>query len=220
MERLLLGSDPDTPLGNEEIVVMIGEAELSGIDAPFGWPVSFVEAVRAWDQFEGWKPGADTTALRYRETDLQVPGPRRPLSVSTDLIGVTAMRCASILEALGPAVDRSGLSGPAIEVYPAASLKRWGLTSTGYKGRARSEVRGRLVAELCERLAGICDLDDGVIRACERSDDALDSLVASVAVRARMRGLTMIPTGPEQLRLARIEGWIHVPDCELSELVG
>ncbi len=219
VDRLLVGSDAGTPLGNDELIAMIREADLSGIDAPFGWPVRFVEAVRTWGELKGWKAGTDVTELRYRVTDLRVPGPRRPLSVSTDLIGVTAMRCAAILDALGSEVDRSGLTGTAIEIYPAAALRRWGLRSTGYKGSVRSGVRRRLVADLRVGLEGICEIDEAQLALCVASDDAFDSLVASLAVRARMLGFTGMPEGPDEIRLARIEGWIHVPDCELSALV-
>ncbi len=140
------------------------------------WPSS--KRFAAGTNREGWPAGTDVTTLRYRVTDLRVAARRRPLSVSSDLIGVTAMRCVSILDRLGATVDRSGLSGPAIEIYPAAALNRWGLTSTGYKGRARSEVRKRLVADLCEGLAGTCEVDEAAAGLCEASDDALDSLVA------------------------------------------
>lgn len=220
VEFLLAGSEDATRLGDDGLVEMITEADLSGIDAPFGWPVAFVEAVRTWSDRKTWSAGPDLTALRYRSTDLRVPGPRRPLSVSTDLIGVTAMRCAAILDALGPDLDRSGMAGPAIEVYPAAALRSWGLTATGYKGGARSEVRRRLVADLVERLSGVCEVGEEVSSLCERSHDALDSLVASLAVRARMRGLTAVPSDASEAALARVEGWIHVPECELGELPG
>lgn len=220
IDRFVVGSDDSTPLGNDELVELIREADLSGIDAPFGWPVAFVEAVRSWGDSEGWPAGTDVTALRYRVTDLRVAARRRPLSVSSDLIGVTAMRCVSILDRLGTGVDRSGLSGPAIEIYPAAALNRWGLTSAGYKGRSRTEARRRLVADLLEDLAGVCEVGDAAAGLCEASDDALDSLVAALAVRARMLGLTAVPDGPDEERVARIEGWIHVPDCEIRQLSG
>ncbi len=220
IDRLVVGSDDSTPLGNDELIGLIREADLSGIDAPFGWPVAFVEAVRSWDESRGWPAGTDVTTLRYRVTDLRVAGRRRPLSVSSDLIGVTAMRCVSILDRLGAAVDRSGLSGPAIEIYPAAALNRWGLTSTGYKGRARSEVRKRLVADLCEGLAGICEVDEAAAGLCEASDDALDSLVAVVGGPGPHARADLCAGWPGEERVARIEGWIHVPDCEIGDLSG
>jgi hypothetical protein len=219
VEQLVLGSSSSTPLENDDLLAMIGAADLSGIDAPFGWPVPFVEAVRSWDGFGGWPAPTTLASLRYRTTDLHIRKPRLPLSVSSDLIGVTAMRCAAILDSLGKSVDRSGMSGPAIEVYPAAALFRWGLVAERYKGRANSDARRALVADLCSRLEGVCDLPAPHREACESSDDALDAFVASLAVRARMLGRTKEPAGREA-DLARVEGWIHVPDCELTELDG
>jgi predicted nuclease with RNAse H fold len=220
VERLVIGDRRSTSLENEDLLAMIRAADLSGIDAPFGWPIPFVEAVRSWDGFGGWPDPSTVAELRYRKTDLRIRKPRLPLSVSSDLIGVTAMRCARILDLLGEAVDRSGMSGPVIEVYPAAALFRWGLPAEGYKGRARSEARRKLVAGLCGRLEGVCEVSTAQREACESSDDALDALVASLAVRARMLGGTQTPEAGEETARARVEGWIHVPACELSELVG
>jgi len=214
------GDRRSTPLENEDLLGMIRAADLSGIDAPFGWPVPFVEAVRSWNGFGGWPESATVADLRYRTTDLRIRKPRLPLSVSSDLIGVTAMRCASILDSLGESVDRSGMSGPAIEVYPAAALFRWGLVAERYKGRVHTEARRDLVAALCTRLEGVCDVPACHRQTCESSDDALDALVASLAVRARMLGRTQAPEVGHEADRARVEGWIHVPDCELAELAG
>jgi hypothetical protein len=54
---------------------------------------------------------------------------RRPVSVSTDRLGVTAMRCAHLLHrwSNGQHIDRTG-PGRFVEVYPAAALVRWGLS--------------------------------------------------------------------------------------------
>ena len=64
-----------------------------------------------------------------------------PLSVSSDKIGATALRCSTLLAEMtskGLLVDRSGVTGVAVEVYPAASLNSWGLPFNGYK-----EIKGR-----------------------------------------------------------------------------
>jgi len=54
-----------------------------------------------------------------------------PLSVSTDRIALPAMRAMALLQR-HKVKDRSG--GPKFyEVYPAATLKNWGLTCRGYK---------------------------------------------------------------------------------------
>lgn len=69
---------------------------------PRDWPNDFVEAVVAHRDQTGWPPMGtappeDRRPLRYRRTDLitQVGG-AQPLSVSSDLIGVSAMRGARL----------------------------------------------------------------------------------------------------------------------------
>ncbi|MEO6713138.1 MAG: DUF429 domain-containing protein [Mycobacteriales bacterium] len=77
--------------------------------------------------------------LANRETDRAVHQAVGlwPLSVAADRIGLAAMRAAGLLADLadaGRAVDRAG-TGVVVEVYPAASLKVWGLPHKGYKGQ-------------------------------------------------------------------------------------
>src|SRR3546814_13209891 len=75
----------------------------------------------------------------------------QPLSVSSDLSGVAAMRGARIqhlLEKAGVAVDRSGTNGRLVEVYPAAALRRWGLSSPKYQGSANADACRTLASEL------------------------------------------------------------------------
>jgi hypothetical protein len=220
IEELVKGSRR-RPIDDDRLLDLIGRATKCGIDAPFGWPVPFVEAVRAWEQ--SWNKGGewpeveDYDDYRWRVTDRQVVEPRPPLSVSTDLLGVTAFRCAALLAKLGDRVDRSGAKGLVIEVYPAAALKHWGLDAEGYKKSKGKEVRLKLVSQLCKRLKGLCPLEGDHRDLCERSDDALDALIASLVVRARLLGKTSKPSSSEREH-ARIEGWLHIPSCRLAEL--
>ena len=46
----------------------------------------------------------------------------------------------------------------------------------------------------------------------------LDALVGAFVARAADQGNTYTPTGPKQLRLAKQEGWIHIPSCGLEKL--
>src|SRR5437879_3961538 len=58
------------------------------------------------------------------------------------VIGQVALRCAVLLaklDASGRPVDRSG-AGAVVEVYPAASLRGWGLRHRGYKRPRTPEV--------------------------------------------------------------------------------
>lgn len=195
-------------------------ADKTGIDCPFGWPQPFVTAVQAHANRHPWPgrdepPDAFRAHLALRETDREVH--RRtgctPLSVAGDRIGLTALRCALLLDQLAD-VDRTGATGSVAEVYPAASLRTWGLPWTGYK-RARGRDRlPAMVDELVRLLPGL-RFPDGTRAEIEANDDAFDALVCAVTAKAVVDGQTHRPT-PGQAELAVAEGWIHVPtDCRL-----
>jgi predicted nuclease with RNAse H fold len=140
-----------------------------------------------------------------------------PLSVSADRIGHTAMRCAGLLAELtrpGRLVDRSG-EGVVVEVYPAASLKRWGLPHRGYRRAANLGELGRL-ADALKMSAPWLGLDSHQ-QTCRISDDAFDAVVAALTARAAsLCQTTGVP--PQHLRTARTEGWIALPGAPLSAL--
>lgn len=202
-----------------------------GIDVPFGWPTAFVEAVSGHSNERRWPdPGLDpdrqVRQLRYRVTDRWVaqhladlepsgPAPRPPLSVSTDLLGVTAFRMARLegrLRDRGVAVDRTGWTGRIVEVYPAGALRCWGLyPETSYK--TDPTVRARLVDALDAFLAGSVTGDwQGI---CRDSDDQLDAFVSALVARLSDQGRTIGATSHavEDLDLSTVqrEGWIHLP---------
>lgn len=187
-------------------------ADVAGIDAPFGWPVPFTNLMRNHHGLvagtEQWTPER-RDALRFRRTDHLVRARlgRWPLSVSSDLIAIVAMRCAGLLDNLG-VVDRSG-GGQVVEVYPAAALASWGFRSRGYKGVASRET----LAELYDGLRAFCPWLAVAPDAQERfagSDHAFDALIGALVARAAALGLTELPEGDDRA-LARTEGWIAVP---------
>jgi predicted nuclease with RNAse H fold len=175
------------------------------IDAPFGWPTPFVEAVGR--QHAGGLFGtASGRALRLRTTDQLISG-RPPLSVSADRIAVVAFRAARLLDALGP-VRRDG-SDRIMEVYPAAALRRWGLQLPHYK--VNREARGRIVAAISAALPSLEQAQWAAT--CRASADALDAFVAALVGRAKHLGLVdALP--PEQAGIALVEGWIWLPQAD------
>ena len=198
---------------DEALLARIAGADKVGIDAPFGWPAAFVDAVARFHAGGPW-PAATVQALRYRETDRVVAARtgRWPLSVSTDLIGVPAFRAARLLSRLaevGEKVDRAG-GGRLVETYPAAALRLWGFASTGYKRREGQSSLGRLLSALRKRTGGWLDLDLATRRLCARSDDALDALVAALVARAAALHLCAPPPA-EHAATAAVEGWIALP---------
>lgn len=177
-----------------------------GIDAPFGWPRAFVEAITDWKK-KVWSKDV-RKRLQFRETDRFVTEKLAiwPLSVSTERIALPAMRANALLLRYGMK-DRSG--GPRFyEVYPAASLKSWGLPHNGYE-RVDSEckrLRRKILNGLRKRLPWL-EVDDDYAT----DSDSLDALIASLTVRAAAQGLTIKPTRA-RLAVARVEGWLHLPE--------
>jgi predicted RNase H-like nuclease len=214
-------------LTDAAIVDLVRAAGVSkvAIDAPFGWPQEFVDAVAAHAAGERW-PHVAAKALEFRTTDLYVQEVTKqwPLSVSTNYIAYLAFRCAKLLTELrdlfGP-IDRSG-DGLAVEVYPAGALRQWGLESRGYKQRTRGtdvqrrlqkETLVRLVSQILSATAGWLHVTDSYAARLRQSDDLLDALVAALVARANHVGLCL-PIPQEHLAVAEVEGWIHLPLAE------
>lgn len=161
---------------NRELVEEIEAADWTGIDAPFGWPDAFIDAVESyrdtglWPASEGEWP-EQVRRLRYRATDAFVAKQARaPLSVSSDRIAVTAARCASLLTDLARDSrprDRLG-ADRVVEVYPAASLVVWGFNVKGYKGTAPAvrDTRRRLLDELMRRGEGWLSASEDIVDWC------------------------------------------------------
>lgn len=187
-------------------------ADVVGIDAPFGWPLPFVDWIRR-HHAEGGGTAEWTTeyknSLRFRRTDLLVQERLKlwPLSVSSDRIAITAMRCAGLLDRLG-VVDRSG-SAHVVEVYPAVALKAWELTSQGYKGASKQNILADLLAKLMTACPALT-VPSAYHALCASNDHAFDALVSALVSRAAAVGLTERPEAAD-LPLARTEGWIAVP---------
>ena len=232
-------------LTDEHLVDLITRRDVDrvAIDAPFGWPSPFVDAIRAWRDDGSWgielgDPEDQQRRLVLRRTDLNVISVtglpldrdgvarrgKQPLSVTTDKLAYTAMRCARLLHAVardgGEPVDRSG-AGRIIEVYPDAALREWGLRPDewdetwpplGYKG-TKPEHRERRQT-LVEALGAAADvpsiLSEEVAARCVKSDDDLDALASALVAYAAYRG-RLQPIPPEATEEARIEGWIRLP---------
>ena len=139
---------------------------------------------------------------------------RWPLSVSSDRIAVTALRCAGLLSRLG--IEDRGGAGGVYEVYPAAALAHWGLPHRNYKEKKGAKKRKEILEGL---LNGVCmeRPSDVHLELLIQRDDALDALVCAIVARAAGLGLTQEPPKAEA-ELAQEEGWIHVPTASLDEI--
>jgi len=209
-------------VSDEAIVDAAGRVDKVGIDCALGWPRDFIDFVVATadpNTFPDVDGGmAWRRRLAYRETDRhvrEITG-RWPLSVSTDRLGLTAMRAAGVLSKIaqsGKHVTRSG-EGLVAEVYPGASLRLWGLDTAGY--RASPEARATLLDGL-KASAPWLDFGDHaglMITSC----DAFDAVVASLATRAVASGRYHRPDD-QQRELAGVEGWIHLPQGSVTSLI-
>lgn len=206
------------------------------IDAPFGWPDPFVEALTLHHRGHPWPAMIDDSRAPFerRETDRFVPrhGGKLPLAVSADRIAYPAMRCAVLLGDLSrhvPAEDlRRDGRGLVAEVYPDAALRVWlpSAPDTGrrasYKGDGGSATSQRevLLTGLLRELGPAFAVSDDHRAACIESDDCLDALVCALTAWAVERDLTHWPPTDHQRDLALKEGWIHVPaSTNLAELM-
>jgi predicted nuclease with RNAse H fold len=213
-------------VGDEEIVRLFAGCDMTGIDCPLGWPDAFLPFIAGHLAFDaGPVLGHDgiegRRLLAYRDTDRFVTGKTGliPLSVSADRLAHPAMRCAVIQAKIardeGPQ-PRDG-SGRLAEVYPAASLKLWGIHARGYKGRGLPEA-AQLSSALAELTLKAPWLDLAGYRAdLAASDDMFDAVIAALTARAVHLGQTLRP-GADDAAAALSEGWIHLPTGQLSGL--
>jgi len=201
-----------------------------GVDAPFGWPLAFIDAIATYRDRAEWLD-MEANEMRFRATDLRVAQEtgQTPLSVAMSDLAWPAMRCARLFSALTPTegqLDRSG-AGRFVEVYPAAALRRWGLVTgtkdASYKGSkpGRHERRVELLAGIRGQLDGAVDVPDDFAKACEADDDNLDAFISALVARSvDVAGCSdPVPLG---LRWSAIrEGWIHLPtEDSLGRLTG
>jgi predicted nuclease with RNAse H fold len=197
--------EPYEGCSDADLDELIKQADVVGIDSPFGWPAEFAETVAKWTH-EKWSNEL-RDRMRFRETDRVVHARvgKWPLSVSTDRIALPAMRAMALLKRHG-VTDRSG-DGRFYEIYPAGSLIGWGLNVRGYKGsKPEAEAARKAILQELRNLMPWLDVPDTYAT----TDHNLDALVASLTVRAAHQGLTLKPT-PDQLPAAKREGWIHIP---------
>lgn len=196
-------------------------ADWVGIDAPFGWPEPFVDAVAAWSSGGAWPGCGDELAepwrreMTLRRTDVHVHERvgKVPLSVSSDRIAYVAMRTAHLLSVLGAVPVDSGAravaGGPTcVEVYPAGTLAAIGADARGYKRADGRDVRLRLldhVGSQWPQLQATEHVDELVA-----SDHAFDALLSAITAWCAARGTTLLPE-PHDEPQARVEGWIHLP---------
>ncbi len=216
-------TDLQLGVADEAIVAAATGVSKIGIDCALGWPVEFINFVNLQAEISTGSPQFDggidwRRKLAYRETDRrvrQVTG-RWPLSVSTDRLGMTAMRATGLLSKMahhGIPIDRSG-AGKVVEIYPAASMRIWGFQTSGY--RASRDIRAQLLRSVLTEAPWL-DLQfntELMIESC----DAFDAVIAALATRSAALGQYQAPEAA-LLEQAKIEGWVALPNAGLGGLV-
>jgi predicted RNase H-like nuclease len=184
---------------------------LIALDAPLGWPQALGSALHR--HAAGEPIHIEPNQLFRRETDLfikRVIG-KQPLDVGADRIARTAQAALVLLDDIrkvtGRAIPLAWEPGEAtrlsaIEVYPAATLIAHDLQAPGYKRVDGQQARQELVHKLGEQISLPAD-----ISLLEENDDALD---AALCVLAGADFLRCEVYEPNDLELARKEGWIWV----------
>jgi predicted nuclease with RNAse H fold len=214
--------------GDDVILDAMAKADKVGIDCPLGWPDDFVAFILSHQHgpvtvprgypADGWKR---RLTMRLTDEVVRAETGLTPLSVSADLIGHVALRCACLLAEAGrrgQVIDRAG-AGVLTEVYPAASLRAWGLAHGGYKQRASSQALGDLVDRLMRDATWLrLGAAEGT---CRESHDAFDAVIAALTARAAARGLTRRPRTESEAAAASTEGWtaFPLPATSLADLI-
>ena len=207
-------------LENPELLKMMRDAGTTGIDAPFGWPDSFREALQDWAHGEpwpfAWPDRGAMDALRLRETDRWIRDEhgKQALSVSSTGIAVTAWRAAALLsgfyEEHDTPLDR--VQGEVREAYPGAALLAWELLdpqeTDSYKTSAA--VRARLLDRMAPG-GGWLRVTSQQRQELAQSDHRLDALVCALVARAAALGQTHPPPDKGDYTQIQREGWIAHP---------
>lgn len=212
------------PLTDDALMELMRDPQVGkvGIDAPFGWPLAFIDAITSYRDEGRWMQ-LDPNEMRFRATETRIfkETNQWPLSVAMSDLGWPAMRCARLLSrVVNPheVLDRSG-AGLAAEVYPMAALRRWGVIAPGsssaswsYKGDkpGRRDNRAQHLAALRTGLGDSLRMSAEYEALCIEDDDDFDAFVSALVARAVQTGqVDPIPLGMRWLALR--EGWIHLP---------
>jgi hypothetical protein len=182
---------------------------LIAIDAPLGWPAPLAASLA--DHVAGGSLAPTANELFRRTTDVFIKEKlgQTSLDVGADRIARTAHSALRLLTSvrvqsrlpLQLAWSPADAATPSvIEVYPAATLVAHRIRSKGYKKPAQAAERSEIIAALSARM----NLPDSA-QALLNNPDCLDAAVCVLAGVDFLAGRAM---APQDLSLAKREGWI------------
>ncbi len=202
------------PAVDEQVASWATTPTLLALDAPLGWPAPLGESLhthRAGDAF-----ATTPNAMFRRATDDAIAKrlSKRPLDVGADRIARTAHAALSFLARLSKLLDTSiplawhprPITGiTAIEVYPAGTLTARNLPNSGYKGSKAPATKLR--EQLTTAIRNELSFDQQAHERMVHTDHALDAVLC---VCAGLDFLSGEAVAPDDLSLAKREGWIWV----------
>jgi predicted RNase H-like nuclease len=209
--------DVKLPNDDEEIVNTVVDwikdeiSTLIAIDAPLGWPEKLGYSLSNHSAGSVLHEDANILFRRYTDRFVKKCTGRQSLDVGANLIART---CHAALIILWKLRERSKKEIPlaweievsdnvsAIEVYPAATLTMHGLRWKRYKEYNQGDARD----EIIKGLSGLISLPSDITQ-LRSNADALDAIVCVLAATDFLQGKA-VP--PENLGLAKKEGWIWV----------
>jgi hypothetical protein len=203
---------------NQEILIdklagaiMKGEKVLFAIDSPLGWPIALGNALSKHQAGGFLKTEANKLFRRVTDDEIHRRLGKRPLDVGADRIARTAHAALALMENFSSRLKKKTTlawspnieSISAIEVYPAATLKAYGITNTKYKGK-----EGRLVRQtMLNQLETYLSIPHSLRSILIENDNAFDSAVCVLTGQDFILGKCYAPV---DLNLAKREGWIWV----------
>jgi hypothetical protein len=179
-----------------------------------GWPVLLGEALPAHQA--GQRLIGEPDRLFHRQTDdfVRAEIGKNPLEVGADRIARTAVSTLTMLERIRVAIGQEiplawnpSLSEGvfAIEVYPAGTLRAYGLPSSGYKKPGQAARRDSLISQISSLFSNGLGAQRTLLL---DSADALDAVVCTISGADFLRGEVLLPNVHPEVR--RKEGWIWV----------
>ncbi|MDD4874364.1 MAG: DUF429 domain-containing protein [Dehalococcoidales bacterium] len=176
---------------------------LIAMDSPLGWPSQLGQELDAHKAGMIFKIEAND--MFSRATDLKVLKVlrKKPMEVGADKIARTAHRALKLLHEIqsttGHAIPLAWSNDihetSAIEVYPAATLKSYGIDTADYKKEAKREKWHKIA----NRLPFEVPKEDIT------SADKLDAVICLLAAKDFLDGHCL---KPDNIELAKKEGWI------------
>ena len=183
---------------------------LLAIDAPLGWPAALGQSLAGHQAGQAIAVAQNTLFRRATDVSVHQRTGKLPLEVGADRIARAAWQALNVLQQLraatGPDIPLAWAPDfadriAAIEVYPGALLKATGGNPSGYKEQVGGVAARALIAtrfaELAPWLGNLVD----------QRADVFDAALCTLAGIDFLRGVA-IP--PDDLALARKEGWAWV----------